>query len=311
MESNAQQVFQPNTPEGKPPVEDKQLIGERRSLLSIIIGKFLQNKLAVFGIITLAIITTACLLAPYIAPHDPSYQDLRNRLAPPSSDFWLGTDHLGRDLFSRMLYGGQVSLYVGFASMLGAVAIGSVIGAVAGYFGGLIDAFLMRLVDVILAFPNIFLLITLVAILQPSINILILVFALLSWTGTARVVRGEFLTLKKREFVLASRTIGMSNARIIFTQILPNALGPVIVAATLAVGGFILAESALSFFGLGVQPPNASWGNMLTDSQSITIFRNAWWYPTFPGLLILITVLCFNFIGDGLRDALDPRVIEK
>lgn len=292
-------------------VEDNQILGERRSLFSIIIAKFLQNKLAVIGLVLLTLITLACVLAPYLAPHDPSYQDLRNRLGEPSGTHWLGTDHLGRDLFSRMLYGGQVSLYVGFASMLGAVAIGAVVGAIAGYFGGLIDAFLMRTVDVILAFPNIFLLITLVAILQPSINILILVFALLSWTTTARVVRGEFLSLKTREFVLASRTIGMSNFRIIFSQILPNALGPVIVASTLAVGNFILAESALSFFGLGVQPPHASWGNMLTDSQSITIFRNAWWYPTFPGLLILITVLCFNFIGDGLRDALDPRVVEK
>ncbi|KHF39610.1 peptide ABC transporter permease [Halalkalibacter okhensis] len=292
-------------------VEDSQVLGERRSLFSIIVAKFFQNKLAVFGLVVLTIITIACVLAPYFAPHDPAYQDLRNRLGAPSAEHWLGTDHLGRDLFSRLLYGGQVSLYVGFASMVGAVTIGAVIGAVAGYFGGWVDAILMRLVDVILAFPNIFLLITLVAILDPSINILILVFALLSWTGTARVVRGEFLSLKKREFVLASRTIGMSNIRIIFSQILPNALGPVIVAATLAVGSFILAESALSFFGLGVQPPNASWGNMLTDSQSVTIFRNAWWYPTFPGLLILTTVLCFNFIGDGLRDALDPRVVEK
>ncbi|ARK32194.1 oligopeptide ABC transporter permease [Halalkalibacter krulwichiae] len=294
-----------------PEVKDNQVLGERRSLISIIVTKFFQNKLAVIGLVMLTLITLACVFAPVIAPHDPAYQDLRNRLAEPSAVHWLGTDHLGRDLFSRMLYGGQVSLYVGFASMLGAVTIGAVIGAIAGYFGGLVDAFLMRMVDVILAFPNIFLLITLVALLDPSINILILVFALLSWTGTARVVRGEFLTLKKREFVLASRTIGMSNTRIIFAQILPNALGPVIVAATLAVGNFILAESALSFFGLGVQPPHASWGNMLTDSQSITIFRTAWWYPTFPGMLILITVLCFNFIGDGLRDALDPRVVEK
>lgn len=147
--------------------------------------------------------------------------------------------------------------------------------------------------------------------MEPSIDKLILVFALLSWTGTARLVRGEFLSLKSREFVLAARTIGMSNTRIIFGQILPSAMGPVIVAATLAVGNFILAESTLSFLGLGVQPPTATWGNMLTYSQSVTIFRNAVWYPTFPGLMILITVLCFNFIGDGLRDALDPRIVEK
>ncbi|MDQ0257802.1 peptide/nickel transport system permease protein [Evansella vedderi] len=291
--------------------QSDQTLGKRRSLLSIIVAKFMQNKLAVFGLFTLAIIITACVLAPWIAPHDPNFQNLRNRLAPPGPEFWLGTDHLGRDLFSRLLHGGQVSLTVGFVAMLGAVSIGTTIGAIAGFFGGRVDAFLMRLVDVIISFPNIFLLITLVAVLEPSMEILILVFALLSWTGTSRLVRGEFLTLKNREFVLAARTIGMSNTRIIFGQILPSAMGPVIVAATLAVGGFILAESTLSFLGLGIQPPRASWGNMLTYSQSVTIFRTAVWYPTFPGLMILITVLCFNFIGDGLRDALDPRVVEK
>ncbi|QOY37417.1 oligopeptide ABC transporter permease [Anaerobacillus isosaccharinicus] len=290
---------------------DVQSLGERRSLLSIIVAKFLQNKLAVIGLVMLAIIVFSALLAPWIAPHDPDFQNLRNRLAAPSAEFLLGTDHLGRDIFSRLLFGGRVSLFVGFVAMIGAVTIGTTVGAVAGYFGGLVDSILMRLVDIIISFPNIFLLITLVAVLEPSIDKLIMVFAFLSWTGTARLVRGEFLTLKKREFVLAARTIGMSNTRIIFGQILPSAFGPVIVAATLAVGGFILAESALSFLGLGVQPPTSTWGNMLTYSQSVTIFRTAWWYPTFPGLMILLTVLSFNFVGDGLRDALDPRVIEK
>lgn len=298
-------------PSNTKPNAIEQTLGERRSLLSIIIAKFLQNKLAVFGLILLVIIVGSALLAPWIAPHDPDFQNLRNRLAAPSAEFLLGTDHLGRDIFSRLLFGGRVSLFVGFVAMIGAVTIGTTIGAVAGYFGGLVDAFLMRLVDVIISFPNIFLLITLVAVLEPSLDKLIMVFAFLSWTGTARLVRGEFLTLKKREFVLAARTIGMSNTRIIFGQILPSAMGPVIVAATLAVGGFILAESALSFLGLGVQPPTSTWGNMLTYSQSVTIFRTAWWYPTFPGLMILLTVLSFNFVGDGLRDALDPRVTEK
>lgn len=288
-----------------------QTLGKRRSLISIIIAKFFQNKLAVVGLILLTIIIGAAVFAPLLTPHDPDFQNLRNRLAAPGAEFWLGTDHLGRDIFSRILYGGRVSLTVGFISMIGAVFIGTTVGATAGYFGGKVDAFLMRLVDVVISFPNIFLLITLVAVLEPSIDKLILVFALLSWTGTARLVRGEFLSLKSREFVLAARTIGMSNTRIIFGQILPSAMGPVIVAATLAVGNFILAESTLSFLGLGVQPPTATWGNMLTYSQSVTIFRNAVWYPTFPGLMILITVLCFNFIGDGLRDALDPRIVEK
>jgi peptide/nickel transport system permease protein len=284
---------------------------EHRPLWRITVAKFLQNRLAVIGLVVLGVVILSALLAPWISPHDPNFQNLRQRLAPPGAEFWLGTDHLGRDLFSRLLHAGRISLFVGFAAMAGAVLIGTGIGAVAGYYGGRIDAVLMRLVDVVISFPNIFLLIALIAILEPSLDKLIVVFAFLSWTGTARLVRGEFLTLKQRDFVLAARMLGMSPGRIIFGQILPNAMGPIIVAATLSVGGFILAESALSFLGLGVQPPTASWGNMLTNAQGVGIFRTAWWYPTFPGLMILVTVLSFNFVGDGLRDALDPRVIER
>ena len=286
-------------------------LGEHRPLWRIAVAKFLQNRLAVIGLVLLVLVILSAVFAPWLSPHDPNFQLLRQRLAPPSAEFWLGTDHLGRDIFSRLLHAGRISLFVGFSAMLGAVVIGTAIGAVAGYYGGKIDAVLMRLVDIVISFPSIFLLIALIAILEPSIDKLILVFAFLSWTGTARLVRGEFLTLKQREFVLAARTIGMSTPRIIFGEILPNALGPIIVAATLSVGGFILAESALSFLGLGVQPPTASWGNMLTNAQGVGIFRTAWWYPTFPGLMILITVLSFNFVGDGLRDALDPNVIER
>ncbi len=286
-------------------------LGSHRPLWRITLTKFWQNRLAVIGLVLLSIIIISALLAPWIAPHDPNWQNLRMRLQPPSAEFWLGTDHLGRDIFSRLLFAGRVSLFVGFSAMLGAITIGTTLGAIAGYYGGRVDAFIMRTVDVVISFPSIFLLITLVAIFQPSIDKLILSFALLSWTGTARLVRGEFLTLKQREYVLAARTLGMSNMSIIFRQILPNAMGPIIVAATLAVGGFILAESALSFLGLGVQPPTASWGNMLTNAQSLNVFRNAWWYPTFPGLMIFITVLSFNFVGDGLRDALDPKVLER
>jgi len=286
-------------------------LGEPRSLWRIAAAKFLQNRLAVVGLVVLVLVILSAVLAPWLSPHDPNFQVLRDRLAPPSAEYWLGTDHLGRDIFSRLLHAGRISLFVGFAAMLGAVLIGTAIGAVAGYYGGRIDAVLMRLVDVVISFPSIFLLIALIAVLEPSIDKLILAFALLSWTGTARLVRGEFLTLKQREFVLAARTIGMSTPRIIFGEILPNAMGPIIVAATLSVGNFILAESALSFLGLGVQPPTASWGNMLTNAQGVGIFRTAWWYPTFPGLMILLTVLSFNFVGDGLRDALDPKVIER
>ncbi|WP_025026366.1 oligopeptide ABC transporter permease [Caldalkalibacillus mannanilyticus] len=280
------------------------------TLTKIIVRKFLKNKLAVGGLIVLIIIIGSAILAPQLATHDPAKTNLLHKLSPPSSEFWLGTDNLGRDIFSRLLYGARISLLVGFASVLGSITIGTVIGAVAGYYGGRVDAFFMRLVDIIISFPNIFLLITLVTIFDPGIDKLIMTFALLTWTGTARLVRGEFLTLRSREFVLAAKTLGMNSARIIFFHILPNALGPIIVAATLGVGGVILAESALSFLGLGIQPPTASWGNMLQGAQSYTIMKTAWWYPLFPGLMIAITVLAFNFVGDGLRDAFDPRMKE-
>jgi peptide/nickel transport system permease protein len=292
-------------------VPEMEGFAEHRPLWRITVAKFAQNRLAAIGLAVLVLVIFSALLAPWLSSHDPNNQHLRQRLAPPGAEFWLGTDHLGRDIYSRLLHAGRISLFVGFAAMVGAVMIGTGVGAMAGYYGGKIDAVLMRLVDVVISFPSIFLLIALIAILEPSIDKLIVVFAFLSWTGTARLVRGEFLTLKGRDFVLAARTLGMSSSRIIFSEILPNAMGPIIVAATLSVGGFILAESALSFLGLGVQPPTASWGNMLTNAQGVGIFRTAWWYPTFPGLMILVTVLSFNFVGDGLRDALDPRVIER
>lgn len=278
------------------------------TLTKIIIRKFFKNKLAIVGGILLTMIILAAIFAPFIAPYPPEQQSLLDRLQPPSKDHLLGTDKFGRDLFSRLLYGGRISLLVGFAAVAGSITIGTIVGAVAGYFGGRLDAFLMRLVDVLISIPAIFLLIAIITIFQPGIDKLILIFAALGWMGTSRLVRGEFLSLRSREFVLASKTIGTRHYKIIFSQILPNAIGPIIVAATLGVGGVILAESALSYLGLGIQPPTASWGNMLQDAQNFTIMKTAWWYPTFPGLMILITVLCFNFVGDGLRDALDPKM---
>lgn len=278
------------------------------SIYKIYAIKFLRNKLAVFGAIFLFIIISAALLAPFLFTQDPSKQVLTDRLVPPGSTYFLGTDSLGRDTYSRLLYGARVSLLVGFASVTGSIFIGTVIGAIAGYYGGKIDAFLMRFVDVVISFPSLFLLITLVTIFQPSLYTLILIFALFGWTGTARLVRGEFLSLRTREFVLAARTLGLRNTKIIFSHILPNAIGPIIVAATLGIGGVILAESALSYLGLGVQPPTPSWGNMLQEAQNLNIMMNAWWYPLFPGFMILLTVLSFNFVGDGLRDAFDPKI---
>lgn len=278
------------------------------SLFKITFEKFIQNKLAVTGFILIGLIILSAIFAPLIAPYDPSTQDLLNQLAKPSKEHILGTDQLGRDTFSRILYGARVSLTVSFVAVAGMKTIGIVVGSIAGYFGGLVDSFLMRIVDVVIAFPQIFLLITLIAFLEPSIKIIILVFTFFSWMGTARLVRGEFLSLRSREFVLAAKTMGIKTRRIIFSHMLPNALGPIIVSSTLSIGGVILAESALSYLGLGIQPPTPSWGNMLQSAQDFNIMLNAWWFPLFPGLMILTTVLSFNFVGDGLRDAFDPKI---
>ncbi|PKG28133.1 oligopeptide ABC transporter permease [Cytobacillus horneckiae] len=280
------------------------------TLTKIFLRKFMKNKLAVIGAVFLFIIILASILAPVITPYSFEQVNLMAKLHPPSADYWLGTDRYGRDIFTRLMYGGQISLMVAFGSVIGALIIGVSIGALAGYYGGIIDAILMRIVDIVISIPSIFLLITIVTIFKPSVGNLIIVFALTSWTSTARLVRGEFLSLRSREFVLASKTIGTKSYKIIFSHILPNAMAPIIVAATLLVGSVILAEAGLSYLGLGVQPPLASWGNMLQGAQNYTVMLTAPWYPIFPGLLILLTVLSFNFVGDGLRDALDPKSIE-
>ncbi|MBR0602401.1 ABC transporter permease [Bacillus safensis] len=298
---------------GTPPVDIKLKEGlppKPETMLRLFCEKFFKNKLAVAGSMILLVIIFSAIFAPVIAPYAPEHQDLLKRLQPPSAEHFMGTDKFGRDIFSRVLYGARVSLLVGFVSVVGAITIGTVVGAVAGYFKGFVDSLLMRFVDVVLSIPDIFLLITLVTIFKPGIDKLILIFALTGWTTTARLIRSEFLSLRTREFVLAARTIGTKNHVIIFSHILPNCIGPIIVSATLKVGSVILAESTLSYLGFGIQPPTASWGNMLQDAQNFSIMVQAWWYPLFPGLLILLTVLCFNFLGDGLRDALDPKKLK-
>ncbi|WP_366204861.1 oligopeptide ABC transporter permease [Bacillus safensis] len=298
---------------GIPPVDIKLKEGlppKPETMLRLFCEKFFKNKLAVAGSVILLVIIFSAIFAPVIAPYAPEHQDLLKRLQPPSAEHFMGTDKFGRDIFSRVLYGARVSLLVGFVSVVGAITIGTVVGAVAGYFKGFVDSLLMRFVDVVLSIPDIFLLITLVTIFKPGIDKLILIFALTGWTTTARLIRSEFLSLRTREFVLAARTIGTKNHVIIFSHILPNCIGPIIVSATLKVGSVILAESTLSYLGFGIQPPTASWGNMLQDAQNFSIMVQAWWYPLFPGLLILLTVLCFNFLGDGLRDALDPKKLK-
>ncbi len=266
--------------------------------------QFKRHIPALICIVVLTLLVILCLSAPVIAPYKFSAIDLRHTKEAPSMLHIMGTDDLGRDLFTRILYGGRISLSIGiFAAMVG-TAFGTLIGALAGFYGGRIDNFLMRFTDVAYSIPTLPLLIVISAFTRSSLPIMILVIGGLSWMATARVVRGSVLSLKAQDFITAARMIGARNARIIIRHILPNVVGPIVVGATLSVGGAIITESALSFLGLGVQPPTPSWGNMLQDSQ--TTMASKPWLTIFPGLAILITVLCINFIGDGLQDALDP-----
>jgi peptide/nickel transport system permease protein len=252
------------------------------------------------------ILVALAVLAPLLAPWDPNKPDTRRILTPPSPSHPLGTDQIGRDVLSRVLYGARVSLAVGFVSVGIATIIGILLGAAAGYHGGLVDATIMRVVDLMLVFPRFFLLLAVLAFLKPSIWTIMVVIGLSGWMGVARLVRAEFLTLREREFVVWSESIGASAARVVFRHILPNAMAPVLVAMTLGIPAAILTESGLSFLGLGVQPPYATWGNILTDGKDA--LEIAWWMTLYPGLAILITVLSYNLLGEGIRDALDPRL---
>lgn len=264
-----------------------------------------RNRLAISGIGLILFLSILAIAAPLIAPASPFEQNLLERLQSPSAKHWLGTDDLGRDLFSRMIYGTRISLSVGLIAVLISTCIGALVGLSAGYFGKWVDALLMRIVDILLCFPTFFLILMVIAFLEPSIYNIMLVIGVISWPGLARLVRGETLSLREREFVLAAKALGCSTFRILLVHLLPNVIAPILVSATLGVGSFILAESALSFLGLGVQPPTPSWGNILTTGKDYIHF--AWWLSLFPGVAILITVLAFNLLGEGLRDALDPR----
>ena len=267
--------------------------------------KSLQNPLSKAGFIIIVAVFLLAMLAPIIAPYDPNDINVKAILLSPSWQHWMGTDGLGRDVLSRMLYGGRISLLVGLVAVGIATAIGIVLGAIAGYYRGWIDTVIMRLVDVMLSIPSFFLILAVIAFLTPSIINVMIVIGLTSWMGVTRLVRAEFLSLSGREFVQASRTLGAQDARLIFTHLLPNSLTPIIVSSVLGVAGAVLMESGLSFLGLGVQAPQASWGNILTDGKDYIQF--AWWLSLFPGLAILMTVLGYNLLGEGLRDALDPR----
>ena len=265
-----------------------------------------RNRLALVGGVVVVGLAVLAVLAPVIAPWDPHRPDVRKILDAPSGVHPLWTDQLGRDVLSRMFYGARVSLAVGFVSVGIASLIGIVLGATAGYHGGVVDATIMRLVDLMLVFPRFFLLLAVLAFLRPSIWTIMAVIGLTGWMGVARLVRAEFLALKEREFVVWSQSIGASAFRIVWRHILPNAMAPVLVAMTLGIPAAILTESGLSFLGLGVQPPHASWGNILNEGKDA--IEIGWWLSVYPGLAILLTVLSYNLFGEGIRDALDPRL---
>lgn len=270
-----------------------------------VIKKALSNPLALTGFIIILTIFMLSMLAPLISPYDPDEINVKAILVAPSWQHWMGTDGLGRDVLSRMLHGGRISLLVGLVAVGISTAIGIVLGALAGYYRGWVDTTIMRLVDIMLSIPSFFLILAVIAFLTPSITNIMIVIGLTSWMGVTRLVRAEFLSLTDREFVQASRTLGAKDMRLIFKHLLPNSLTPIIVSAVLGIASAVLLESGLSFLGLGVQAPQSSWGNILTDGKEYIQF--AWWLSLYPGMAILITVLGYNLLGEGLRDALDPR----
>ncbi|SDK30783.1 peptide/nickel transport system permease protein [Methylophilus rhizosphaerae] len=267
--------------------------------------KILQNPLALTGLCLIIVILALALLAPWLAPYDPDAIHVKQILLAPSTQHWMGTDGLGRDVWSRMLYGGRVSLLVGLVAVGISTLTGVVLGALAGYYRGWVDTFIMRLVDIMLSIPSFFLILAVIAFLSPSITNVMIVIGLTSWMGITRLVRAEFLSITQREFVMASTALGAQDWRVIFKHCLPNSLTPVIVSVVLGIASAVLLESGLSFLGLGVQAPQASWGNILTDGKEYIQF--AWWLSLYPGLAILITVLGYNLLGEGLRDVFDPR----
>jgi peptide/nickel transport system permease protein len=271
--------------------------------------RFQRHHMAMAGATIILLLILAAIFAPLITSVDPAKQALLLRVKPPSAAHWFGTDPYGRDVFTRLIYGTRISLKVGFVSVMISMAVGVTLGSLAGYFGGWWDSIIMRVTDVFLSIPVFFLIIAVIAMFRPSEYNIIAVLGFTSWPGLARLVRGEFLSLRERDFVEAARATGARDMRIVFRHVLPNALGPIIVAATLRIAGAILTESSLSYLGLGIQPPTASWGNMLQEGQPyLLVVPPAWWMAVFPGAAIFLTVMAFNAVGDGLRDALDPRM---
>lgn len=275
-----------------------------------VMRRLLRHRLSVVALIVLAVLVIGSAGAPWLAPHDPEELDIANRYAPPlTAGHILGSDDLGRDVLTRLMYAGQISLSVGIAAMLVTVVVGFSVGAFAAYYGGWIGTLLMRLTDIMLCFPSVFLLLFVAAFVTPSLASMALMIGLTCWMEIARIVYSQILVLKSADFIAAAQMVGAPSWRIILRQILPNTLAPVLVAATLNTANAILLESYISFLGYGIQPPAASWGNMLTNAQSD--FQVDPWLAVFPGIAITLAVTSFNFIGDGLRDALDPKIRDR
>ncbi|MBI3596026.1 MAG: ABC transporter permease [Nitrospirae bacterium] len=279
---------------------------KQRTTLEQFWRRFKKNRSALAGGLIVLSVFFMAVLAPVLSPYDPAYIDVERILVGPTEAHPLGTDELGRDVLSRMIWGSRISLLVGFVAVGILILIGTLIGAVAGYYGGWPDDVLMQLVDIMLSVPTFFLILAVIAFVGPNIWNVMIIIGATSWMGVARFVRGQFLALKEVDYVTAARAVGAKDRRIIFFHILPNAMSPVYVSAVLGVAGAILVESSLSFLGLGVQPPMPSWGNIITSGKDMIDI--AWWLTLFPGLAILITVLGYNLLGEGLQDALNPRL---
>ncbi|ONG56216.1 peptide ABC transporter permease [Pseudoroseomonas deserti] len=269
--------------------------------------RFCRHRLAMAGAIIIAILVLGSYLGPYLIPYDDTFIDIMQRFAPPfSGAHILGTDELGRDMLARLMMGGRISLAVGFTAMVISMGIGILVGAIAGYYGGIVGAALMRFVDAVLCFPSIFLLLALAALIEPGVASITLLIAATAWMDVARIVEGQIRGLRERDFAVAAEALGASDLRIVFRELVPNAVAPIVVAATLNVAKAILLESYVSYLGYGIQPPTPSWGNMLNNAQ--IYLTSAPWLAILPGLFITLAVTSFNFLGDGLRDALDPRM---
>lgn len=305
--AEAVNILNGTPPETTPPTNDTLEFGAKEEKYwHMVLRRFLKHKLAVGGLVIVVLLILCAFLAPFIAPQDPyAITDVFN--GAPSAEHLLGTDRVGRDVLSRLIYGTQVSLSVGFLTVAISVVIGTVLGLVSGYFGKKVDMIIMRICDVFMSFPQLMLILVVVSIVGPNTRNITLVLGLLGWPQVTRLVRGNVLSIKESDYMKACTALGFHVPRKLFLHILPNTLAPIMVNATFGIAGNILMEAGLSFLGLGVQPPIASWGNMLTDAQSLTILTSQPWLWVPPGVMIMISVLSVNFVGDGLRDAIDPK----